>query len=185
MLAEYTRRFYNPAAAKWRYLTAEAMSRAKAFSQWKADIREAWSQCAVKDVIMEVNDGNGNEQLNPRQPQLKIGSKLCARTLVRLGGIKPGDVSVELYHGQVDSWGNVKEGSSVRMDYDKPSDQQGEHWFTGSMTCKTTGQHGVAVRVLPKHADLVNPYELGLILWEKAGEIREEDTTDANETQDL
>jgi starch phosphorylase len=187
MLAEYTRRFYNPAAAKWRYLTAEAMSRAKAFSQWKADIREAWSQCAVKDVIMEVNNGNGNgnEQLNPRQPQLKIGSKLCVRTLVRLGTIKQGDVSVELYHGQVDSWGNVKEGSSVRMDYDKPSDQQGEHWFTGSMTCKTTGQHGVAVRVLPKHADLVNPYELGLILWEKAGEIREEDTTDANETQNL
>ena len=185
MLAEYTRRFYNPAAAKWRYLTAEAMTRAKAFSQWKADIREAWSQCAVKDVIMEVNNGNGSEQLNPRQPQLKIGSKLCVRTLVRLGGIKPGDVSVELYHGQVDSWGNVKEGSSVRMDYDKSSDQQGEHWFTGSMTCKTTGQHGVAVRVLPKHADLVNPYELGLILWEKAGEIPEEDTAETNEPQNL
>jgi len=187
MLAEYTRRFYNPAGAKWRYLTAEAMARAKAFSQWKADIREAWSQCAVKDVIMEVNNGNGNgnEQLNPKQPQLKIGSKLCVRTLVRLGGIKPGDVSVELYHGQVDSCGNVKEGSSVRMDYDKSSDQQGEHWFAGSMTCKTTGQHGVAVRVLPKHADLVNPYELGLILWEKAGEIQEEDTAETGEPQNL
>jgi hypothetical protein len=24
----------------------------------------------------------------------------------------------------------------------------------------------VAVRVLPRNADLVNPYELGLILWE-------------------
>ena len=32
MVGEYTRRFYNPAAARYRYLTAEAMSRAKAFS---------------------------------------------------------------------------------------------------------------------------------------------------------
>ena len=43
---------------------------------------------------------------------------------------------------------------------------------------KQTGQHGVAVRVLPNHADLANPYELGLILWERPGEFQD---TEANE----
>ncbi|HLB74654.1 MAG TPA: alpha-glucan family phosphorylase [Sedimentisphaerales bacterium] len=173
MLAEYTRKFYNPAAAKWRYLTAEAMARAKAFSQWKANIREAWAECAVKDVIMEVNQDDASEQLNPRQPQLKLGSQLSVRTLVRLGRIRPDDVSVELYYGPVDGWGSITEGAAVRMEYEKASDEQGEHWFRGSMSCKKTGQHGLSVRILPRHADLVNPHELGLILWEKTTDVQD------------
>jgi hypothetical protein len=36
------------------------------------------------------------------------------------------------------------------------------------MACHMTGQHGVAVRVLPNHRDQVNPYEHGLVLWEKS-----------------
>ncbi|MHC4558193.1 MAG: alpha-glucan family phosphorylase [Planctomycetota bacterium] len=166
MVADYTRKFYNPAAAKWHYLAEEACARAKAFSSWKSDMRKAWSEFAVKDVIMEVHNGNGNEQLNPKQPQLKVGSELYVKTLVKLGKINPDDVSVELYHGSVDTWENIRNGSAVRMDYERASEQEGEHWFVGSMPCRKTGQHGVAVRVLPRHADLVNPYEMGLILWE-------------------
>jgi len=183
MVAEYTRRFYNPAAAKWRYLTAEAMARAKAFSQWKTGIRDAWPDCAVKDVVMEVQERDGSEQLNPRQPQLKVGSELHVRTLVRLGRISPEDVSVELYHGRVDGWGNIRDGAAVRMDMESPADEQGEYWFTGSMSCEQTGQHGVAVRILPRHDDLANPYELGLILWEKTSDVQEIDATEVQSPQ--
>jgi len=166
MVAEYTRRFYNPALAKYSYLTATDCSRAREFSKWKAQMREAWSEFAVKDVVMEVHNGNGNEQLNPKQPQLKVGSQLCVRALVKLGRISPDNISVELYHGPVDTWGNIRRGSALRMDYKEAAEQQGEHWFVGSMPFRNTGQHGVAVRVLPMHDDLVNPYEMGLILWE-------------------
>ena len=117
---------------------------------------------------MTVCDGQADdEQLNPRQPQLKIGSALDVRALVKLGPVDPGDVSVELYHGPTDSWGNIQEGSPVPMSYQESTGNNGEHWFTGRMECKTTGQHGVAVRILPNHPDQVNPYDLGLILWEK------------------
>ncbi len=166
MVVEYTQRFYNPALIKYSYLTETDCSRAREFSKWKAQIREAWPEFAVKDVVMEVHNGNGNEQLNPQQPQLKVGSQLCIRALVKLGRISPDDISVELYHGPVDTWGNIRQGSAVRMDYKETSGQQGEHWFVGSMPCRNTGRHGVAVRVLPMHDDLVNPYEMGLILWE-------------------
>ncbi len=168
MVAEYTRRFYNPAAAKWRFLTAEACARARAFSSWKSSVREAWGEFAVKDVTMEVHNGDGYKKLNPKQPELKVGSELSVRALVKLGKANPNDVSVELYFGPVDNWENIRNGSSVRMEYERVAEQGGEHWFIGSMPCRKTGQHGVAVRVLPKHADLVNPYEMGLILWEAA-----------------
>jgi len=166
MLADYTRRFYNPAAAKWRYLTEESCARAKAFSKWKSNFRKAWPEFAVKDVVMEVSNGDGNQKLNPKQPQLKIGSQLYIKALVKLGKMNPNDVSVELYHGPVDNWENIRNGSAVRMDFEQTSEREGDHWFVGSMPCKKTGQHGVAVRVLPRHADLANPYEMGLILWE-------------------
>lgn len=168
MVAEYTRRFYNLAAAKWRFLTAEAGARARAFSSWKSNVREAWAEFAVKDVIMEVSNGDGNKKLNPKQPELKVGSRLLVRALVKLGKANPNDVAVELYYGPVDNWENIRDGSSVRMEYERAAEEGGEHWFTGSMPCRKTGQHGVAVRILPNHSDLVNPYEMGLILWEAA-----------------
>ena len=167
MVADYTRRFYNPAAAKWRYLTAEACTRARAFSNWKAGIRQAWPEFVVKEVIMEVQKDDGaNMELNPRQPEFKVGSRLSVRALVKLGQTDPGNVSVELYHGPVDTWENIRIGSAERMHYEQASEEDGEHWFAGSIPCTKTGQYGVTVRILPKHEDLVNPYELGLIHWE-------------------
>ncbi len=172
MLAEYTRRFYGPATTRYHYLTDEAMTRAKAFARWKSQMRQAWPEFAVKEVTMGTGNGNGNgngeEQLNPRQPQLKVGSKLTVRTLIRLGRIKPEEVAVELYHGPTDSWGNIREGFAVPMTYEQGAGEDGEHWFCGRMECRTTGQHGVAVRILPNHPDQSNPYELGLVLWEKS-----------------
>jgi len=165
MLAEYTRRFYEPAAAKWRSLTAEACARARAFSMWKSGVRQAWPEIAVRDVVIEAPNGDGCHQLN-HATQLKVGSQLCIRALVRLGSIDQNDVAVEFYHGPVDTWQNIKRGSAVAMEYDHPADQPGEHWFAGSMPCTQTGKHGVSVRVLPKHEDLVAPYDMGLILWE-------------------
>jgi starch phosphorylase len=168
MLAEYTRRFYSPAAARYRYLTSDTMGRARAIAQWKSEIRQAWPEFAVKEVTMNTKNGNGDEQLNPRQPELKVGSELIVRALVKLGRIRPEDVCVELYHGPTDSWGNIREGFAVAMTYEQRAGDDGEHWFAGRMECRTTGQHGVAVRVLPNHPDQSNPYELGLILWEKS-----------------
>ena len=166
MAAQYTRRFYNPAAARQRYLTAEAMTKAKEFARWKAQVKKAWPELAVKDVKVEVKNGQGYEPLNPKQPQLKVGSELSVSALVKLGGIRPDDISVELYHGPVDSGGNITNGSAFRMDHKEASGQDGEHWFTGCMACRATGRHGVAVRILPRHPDLANPHELPLILWE-------------------
>ncbi|MHC4423902.1 MAG: alpha-glucan family phosphorylase [Planctomycetota bacterium] len=166
MVCNYTRRFYNPTAARWRYLTAEAPSRAKALSMWKSNMKGLWPEFAIKDVKIQVNNGEGDVELCPRHGRVKAGSELSVRALVKLGKVTPDDISVELYHGSVDARGNIKDGSAVRMAHKETSKQNGEHWFVGTMHCKRTGQHGVAVRVLPRNTDLVDPYDLGLILWE-------------------
>jgi len=166
MLSEYTRRFYNPAMARWRYLTEQAMARAKALSAWKSDMAKAWSDFAIKDVKLQRKNGQESPEMNIRQAQLKTGSQLRVRALVKLGKVSPDDVSVELYHGPVDAWGNIEQGSAAPMSREENNQQDGEHWFVGLMPCGNTGRHGLAVRILPRHSDLADPYELGLILWE-------------------
>lgn len=168
MLAEYTDRFYKPSIVKAIDFSKQNFSKAREFTRWKQEIKNAWSGISVKDVQMNSNAGVSDiqEELNPNERQLKVGSQLSVRALINLGRINPNDVSVELYYGLVDNWENIQEGCAFPMTYGQPAEQNGEYWFTGSMECKATGQHGVAVRILPKHPDLVNPYEMGLILWE-------------------
>jgi len=166
MVADYTQKFYQPSAAKCSYLNADECSKARAFSSWKTRMKNEWPELAVSDVIMEVQNDDGRQEVNPKQPLLKVGSQLSIRARIKLGSIQPNDVSVELYHGPVDNWENIKDGSAVQMNYEQATEQEGEHWFVGSMPCSETGQRGVTVRVLPKHPDLTNPYEMGLILWE-------------------
>ncbi len=168
MLAEYTERFYKPSIIKAMDFAEKNFSKTREFTKWKQDIKNAWSGISVKDVqmISDTSDSDIQNELNPKERQLKVGTQLSIKSLINLGRINPNDVSVELYYGPVDNWENIQEGCAVPMTFDQPANQNGEYWFTGSMECKATGQHGVAVRILPKHPDLVNPYEMGLILWE-------------------
>ena len=47
--------------------------------------------------------------------------------------------------------------------------REGSTWqFSGTIPCRSSGQHGFAVRVLPRHGDLGNPYEPGLVTWGRA-----------------
>lgn len=166
MLTQYVRRFYNPALSKWQYFTADDMSHAKELSGWKENIKEAWPDLDIKDVKVFISNGREDEELNPKRPHFKVGSQLNVSALVKLADLRPDDVSVELYYGTLDSRGDIKDGATVKMDY-KKAEQDSQHWFTGQIPCTSTGHRGLAVRVLPSHPDLINPYELGLIIWEK------------------
>ena len=168
MVAEYTTRFYNPAADQWKYLTESAIggTRAKALADWKAKIETAWPELVIKDVQAAIRNGQPEKQFKPDCAQLKVGSELVVKAFIRLGSIRPDEVSVELYHGQVDSWGNIIDGSSIRMDCEGTTNQDGEYLFAGSMSFASSGRQGYAVRVMPRHDDLIDSNDLGLVLWE-------------------
>jgi starch phosphorylase len=37
--------------------------------------------------------------------------------------------------------------------------------LAGTIPCRSSGQHGFAIRVLPRHRDLANPFQTGLVCW--------------------
>ncbi len=85
---------------------------------------------------------------------------------VKLGRLNPDDVAVEIYHGRVDSAGNIENGQVQKMAYQQNVGTDGVSLFAGAIPCRISGRHGFALRIMPRHADLVEPYEPGLILCE-------------------
>ncbi|MCD6395395.1 MAG: alpha-glucan family phosphorylase [Planctomycetes bacterium] len=171
MVAEYTRKFYNPAAARWRYLTAEAMARVRALSMWKATVKNAWSDLAIEKVDVQIAGDKKTSQLNVREPQLEVGSQLHVVAEVKMGRLSPDDIAVEIYHGKVDSAGEITSGEVVRMEFASCDEAEKICTFNGAIPCRISGQHGFAIRVMPKHADLLEPYEPGMILWESTNSV--------------
>jgi starch phosphorylase len=167
MVAEYTRRFYNPAAAKWEELTDNSMARVRALSLWKASTRTGWSDLQFADVQIQTTQEKPYASWNGHKPELMVGGELKINAMVRMGRLKPTDICVQIYHGQVDSAGRVEDGHITDMQYVENSlNPDGIATFAGGLPCHISGQHGFSLRIVPRHEDLVETYESGMILWE-------------------
>ncbi len=152
MVAEYTERFYIPAARRYEVMTAEEMARAKALAAWKRRVYALWNQIYVERVSGDLPSG------------IRVNDEFTLHALVHLGELKPEDVRVELYVGLVSPSGEIARGKAVPMRMVKRIDDY-RYLFEASATCTMSGLHGYTIRVLPHHPDLVTPFLPGLIRW--------------------
>ncbi|HYT92563.1 MAG TPA: alpha-glucan family phosphorylase, partial [Gemmataceae bacterium] len=152
MVQEYMEKCYGPSAERFDKLTREHMARAAALAQWRRHLGRSWSQIRVEAV-----EANGADPMH-------VGGRLTVKARVHLGPLSPEDVQVQLFHGVLDNQGEIPNPSSVGMSTN--GHHEGSSWvFSGTIPCRESGQHGYAVRVLPKNNDLANPFEPGLVVW--------------------
>ena len=85
-----------------------------------------------------------------------------------LGDLNPGEVSVELLHGPVTASDDLASWQVVRMELAGPARPPAWTVWKGSFVCDVAGRHGFTVRVVPCHADLPVPAEMGLVAWAKS-----------------
>ena len=154
MVREYAEKCYFPSADRELKLRAGDMARAKELAAWKENLSRQWPQIGIVDL---TTDG-------PEDQELRVGDHLQVQARVNLGSLEPADVTVELYYGRLNAEGLIEEGTSIPM-LAVQSKGDGQHVFSGALSCTTSGQHGYALRILPHHEDLGNPFEMGLILW--------------------
>ncbi len=151
MVSEYAERFYIPAAIRSRSLTGGDRQRVKDLVSWRREVVKHWPEVKVEKV----------EQKN--ENHLHVGSRIPVRVKVKLGALKPDQVSVELYHGLVNVEREVGEGVVTPLQV-KEGDN-GSWWYEGVLPCRDSGLYGYAVRVRPFHADALVPNEMTLITW--------------------
>ena len=152
MVSEYTTRCYLPSAQRYLRLTGDNLKHAAALAAWRRDLARGWSRVKVVGV-----DASGADPMH-------VGTDLKVNVRVDLGAFRPEDVEVQLFHGLVDSLGEIPRPETIPMSHNSAHD--GSTWvFSGAIPCNSSGQHGYAVRVLPHNGDLANPFEPGLVTW--------------------
>jgi len=152
MVLNYMEKAYAPAIERFHQLNKDDMAGAKALAAWKAHLRQHWDQ--IKIVGIEDDS----------RAELEVGDSLSVQAEIVLGELQPSDVRVEFYHGQVDQRGQIIDGRAIAMTHAKPNGG-GSYLFSGVVPCERSGQYGYAIRVLPRHPDLSNVFEMHLIRW--------------------
>ena len=87
------------------------------------------------------------------------------RADVRLDGLSPDDVAVELLYGSTDEDDTLARDHSVHRLSPVGDGVDGVRTFTATLPLTVTGTFGYTVRVRPAHPQLVSPVELGLVTY--------------------
>ncbi len=151
MVSEYAERYYIPAARRAGEFLKGDLARVKDLVAWEEFVGKHWGEVQVERV----------EQLD--ENHLRVGTEVPVRVKVRLGALKPDQVSVELYHGQANVERQVPTGAVTPLEVERQED--GSWWYRGMLPCRASGLYGYAVRVRPAHPDALVPNESTLISW--------------------
>ncbi len=151
MVRDYTTQLYEPTAAQSDALGAKDHARARALAGWKAGVATGWAGVHVDRVDVDAGVAG-------------LGAERAVEATVSLGHLREQDVQVQLIHGPAGQSDELIHPQIVPMELAGTADDAHVR-YAGSFTCETAGRYGVTVRVVPAHADLTSPAELGRIAW--------------------
>lgn len=153
MVAEYTREMYVSASQRWATLSADHFGAGRRLAAWRKRIAAAWH-----DVSIDAVEFDGSQALI-------VDGDAEVRARIRLGGLSPEDVRVQVYHGALDGDRRIHDGKVAEM---APVDSAGGgvHVYAGRIPCPSAGRRGFAVRVLARNDDLAGCTDLTHVRWD-------------------
>jgi starch phosphorylase len=154
MVRDYFEESYLPSWQRCQRLMENELERARSLAAWKDRVREQWSRLRIERVWADTAQGQ----------EIKVGDQLQVHAQIHLGELKPTDVAVELFHGPLNAEGQIVEGRALPT-LIAQSKGKGNYVFAGAIACQSSGRQGYALRIVPHHEDLGNPFEMGLVLW--------------------
>jgi starch phosphorylase len=152
MVEQYAELCYLPSARRAAQLAADRLRGAKELAGWRRRVLADWHQVRVEQVDAPTNE------------LMRVGGTFAVKVRVRLGPFKPDEVEVQLCHGVLDAMGDIAEPLALALTANGAATGDGVT-FSGELPCRASGQFGFSVRVLPKHINLPNLFEPGLVTW--------------------
>jgi glycogen phosphorylase len=151
MTREYVNQAFLPAINKWRALSADNLRGAQDITAWKQRVTAGWPAIRVVEIAEKST------------PEVPVDTALHVHATLSLGNLSPEDLSVELYFGHLEGE-DIVDGRCSVMDF---TGRTGDNLcrFEGQISSKQSGSHAYALRVVPKHPMMSNPFETSLILW--------------------
>ncbi|MHB8312635.1 MAG: alpha-glucan family phosphorylase [Candidatus Dormibacteria bacterium] len=140
MVADYIRQLYQPAAAATALAAVDRHRGARQAVAFADKVRGSWPEVRLR--------ARGFPVRGLARP-LAYGSERVVEALVRLGGLAPHEVEVQLLHGPVGADGQLIAPRVEMMSVDEGT-ANGHHRYLGRMALVTQGPYGFTVRVLPR-----------------------------------
>ncbi|MGW4371086.1 alpha-glucan family phosphorylase [Nocardia takedensis] len=151
MVRDYAVEYYAPAAAAFRRAAADDYAGARAVAEYRRRVESAWPSVKVVQV-----DSAGL----PDTPI--IGAELALTARIDLGGLTPGEVSVQAVLGRVSTTDELSDTVVVPMTH--AGSESGAEIFQVRTPVPLSGAVGYTVRVLPHDDLLASDAELGLVV---------------------
>ena len=152
MVEQYFNKFYFKSYETRKELMKNDWKKAKEFAEWKQRVKNNWTNLRFENINQENKNGD-----------MKVGDKYLISAEINLSELSHNDIDVQIYYGKMDDKNEEQSNNFINMKY--VSKKGNICKYKGEITCETTGQFGFTLRILPKHALLINPIELGLIKW--------------------
>jgi glycogen phosphorylase len=149
MLGEYVSKFYLPASRQGRRYTADGYAAAKNVAAWKARVRAAWPGVSLR-------------RLDTPKTRIEFGDSLPIEVGVKLNGLAPTDVCVELILSRA-----LREPAPLAHSHELASAgaADGEHRYRIDLKPGLAGRLDYRIHVYPRNEALTHPFEMGLSTW--------------------
>ncbi len=151
MVSEYTRKFYVPASKQGALYAADDFSGAKKVAAWKAFVRRTWEGVAIR-------------RLDTPRKRISFGDAAQFDVAVRLNGLQPEDVIVEMLICRQRNKVTLREFDHIRFEF-SGIEESGEHMYSLSMAPDLCGKLDYYIRVYPYQPLLTHPFEMGMMVW--------------------
>jgi glycogen phosphorylase len=154
MVHDYVVKGYAVADERRRLLEENGFRRARDLAIWRDKIRKGWHDVEVARVEVAFPE------------HTHVGQQLDVRAWIRTGALSPSQIAPQVYLGKLYEAREIVDPEIRPMQSQGPTDG-GCVLFHASIPCRTSGSHGLTVRVLPYHLDLGHPNEMGVMAWAK------------------
>ena len=150
MLGEYVSKFYLPASRQGRRFADADFAAARSLTTWKARVRSAWPGVSAR-------------RIDAPRGRIQFGESLPVEVALKLNGLGPADVRVELLLSRSLRGTPTLEHSHELSPAGSP--EHGEQRFALELKPGLSGQLDYRIRIYPKHELLTHPFEMGLCCW--------------------
>jgi starch phosphorylase len=148
MVAEYATAAYAPAAASWKRLRGKSLDGARELAAWLERVRSGWNSVKVLDVADAKGEGSG----------------ISVTVQVHPGQLRAEELRVDAV------WGPASVDGVLTPEDEAPlallgQGRDGTARFQGAFDPLGGGRHGFAIRVMPSHPLLHDPFGVGMAHW--------------------
>jgi starch phosphorylase len=152
MVGEYLAKCYLPASRQHRLYKESQYQNSHVIADWKARIQHAWPGVELR-------------RLDIGQQEISFGDSLRFEVGVKLNGLNPGDVNVELLLGLFSKRKILKNSLRYPFVATGTMTDAGENVFAADIKPEHCGKLEYHIRAYPYHEMLTHPFELGMMRW--------------------